>query len=272
MTPNQLGRKRALMRRSILVCSIVLLATSTVAWGGGQSTSVDQSVRATLARTTEASGIPRGSEAVRLRPAQFSMRIDNPYWPMTPGSRWVYTSIEEGSKRRVVLTVKNATKMILGIQARVVAEVVSEDGQVTQATDSWYAQDAQGNIWFLGEETREIEKGKVTSTEGSWQAGVDGAQPGVLVPGRPKPGLKYRQEYFKGTAEDHAEVLSLNERTTVPAGYFSRLLLTKEYTHLEPKNLDYKFFARGVGPVLVLEIGTSGGLTREVLVRFKKAS
>ncbi|HET6748137.1 MAG TPA: hypothetical protein VFL71_02660, partial [Actinomycetes bacterium] len=132
----------------------------------------------------------------------------------------------------------------------------------------WYAQDDKGNIWYLGEDTKEYENGKVSSTEGSWEAGVDGAQPGILLPASPQPGLSYRQEYYKGEAEDAAQVLSVDKQAKVPFGAFKDVLQTKDFTPLQPEILEHKYYAQGVGPVLV--IGVKGGASREELVRFER--
>jgi hypothetical protein len=138
---------------------------------------------------------------------------------------------------------------------------------VKEDTYDWYAQDGDGNIWYLGEDTKEFGDGKV-STEGSWEAGVDGAQPGILLPADPAPGLTYRQEYAKGEAEDAAEVLSVTAVAKVPFGVFRNTLQTRDFTPLEPKLLEHKFYARGVGPVLAVTV--KGGSGREELVRFEK--
>ena len=146
--------------------------------------------------------------------------IDHPYWPMGPGSKWVYRETDgKGGIQKVVVTVTDQVKSILGIQATVVHDVVSEDGEVTEDTYDWYAQDRWGTIWYLGEDTTEYEDGK-TSTAGSWEAGVDGAQAGVILPGEPEVGLAYRQEYYAGEAEDAGEILSLDEQAQVPFGAF----------------------------------------------------
>jgi hypothetical protein len=208
------------------------------------------------------SDLPEGSQTVRLDPAEFSSEIDNPWWPMRPGSKWVY---REGPQQ-VVVTVLDSTRDVNGIEARVVHDVVTEDGDVVEDTYDWYAQDDDGNIWYLGEDTKEFENGKVVSTEGSWEAGVDGAQGGILVPAEPRVGMRYRQEYLEGEAEDAAEVLSLDERARVPFGSFDGLLKTKDYTPLEPALLEHKYYARDVGPVLAVTV--RGGSGREELIRF----
>jgi hypothetical protein len=142
--------------------------------------------------------------------------------------------------------------------------VSTADGAVVEDTRDWYAQDADGNVWYLGEETAEYENGQVVSTEGSWEAGVDGAQPGILLPGDPEPGLAYRQEYLADEAEDEAVVLSVDERVEVGLGAWTGVLLTRDTTRLEPDVAELKFYAPGVGPVLALQI--SGGQGREELV------
>jgi hypothetical protein len=187
---------------------------------------------------------------------------------MQPGTAWVYGERDlEGSRQRVVVTVTEQTKEISGIRARVVHDVVTEDGAVLEDTYDWYAQDKDGNLWYLGESTKEYKDGKVASTAGSWQAGVDGAEPGIILPAKPSVGMAYRQEYYQGEAEDSAEVLSLDEWTEVPAGAYEHLLMTKELTALEPDVLEHKFYARGVGPVLALSV--SAGTGREELVELK---
>jgi hypothetical protein len=125
-------------------------------------------------------------------------------------------------------------------------------------------------VWYLGENTKEYENGKVVSTAGSWEAGVDGAQPGVVMPVARQVGLSYRQEYYAGEAEDNAQILSLTEQAQVPFGHFRDVVLTKETTPLEPRVLEYKLYAMGIG--VVLAISVSGGSDREELVRFAPPS
>jgi hypothetical protein len=249
------------VRRPVLALVIViLLATSTVAFPAVR--------RTVVGHPAAAAQLPIGGEPVYLDPAEFTTRIDHPYWPMRLGSRWVYRQTDADGSRRVEVTVTNRTRTVMGIQARVVHDVSTEDGEVTEDTYDWYAQDADGNVWYLGEDTRQLEDGKVTSTEGSWQAGVDGAQPGILLPARPRPGMAYRQEYAPG-ARDAAAVLTLHQRAKVPSGLFDHVLVTKEFTPLEPKLLKHDFFALGVGPVLSLTV--AGGSDREELLSFQPA-
>ena len=146
-------------------------------------------------------------------------------------------------------------------------DIVTEGDEVIEDTLDWYAQDKWGNVWYLGEDTKEFENGKVVSTEGSWEAGVDGAEAGVVVPASPEAGMAYRQEYYEGEAEDVGEILSLDERVEVPFGAFDDVVMTKDTTPLEPDVLEHKFYARGVGPVLVIALSGGGG--REELISFE---
>jgi hypothetical protein len=201
---------------------------------------------------TSASQLPQGSEPVQLDPTDFSTEIDNPYWPMTPGSRWVY---REG-KARVVVTVTDRTKEIAnGVTARVVHDVVSEGGDPVEVTDDWYAQDSEGNIWYLGEDTAEYENGKVASREGSFEAGVDGAQAGIIMPADPQVGQSYRQEYYKGEAEDSGKILAHDASAKVPFGSFEGCVETEDLNPLaKPRQIEHKFYAEGVGPVLTIDV------------------
>jgi hypothetical protein len=211
------------------------------------------------------SALPVGAEEVELDPAEFTTDIDNPWWPMRPGTTWIYRETDaEGNEQRVVVTVTGETRRVMGIEARVVHDIVTENGETVEDTYDWYAQDQDGNVWYLGEDTKEYEGGEVVSTEGSWEAGVGGAQAGIAMPGEPEVGLKYRQEHDAGEAEDAAQVLSLDERAEAPAGSWEGVLMTKDFTPLHPEILEYKFYAQGIGPVVVL--GVSGGIGREELV------
>jgi hypothetical protein len=217
--------------------------------------------------------LPQGAEPVELDPKSFTTRIDNPYWPMDPGTRWTYRETDqEGAELKVVVTVSDRTKEIAnGVTARVVRDTVTEDGEIVEDTFDWYAQDKEGNIWYLGENTAEFENGKLVTKEGSFEAGVDGALPGIIMPADPRDGMQYRQEYYKGEAEDNGEILSTDEMVQVPFGQYGKALLTKDTITIEPNVLEYKLYARGVGPVLTL--GVSGGPgSREELINIDTAS
>ena len=211
--------------------------------------------------------LPQGGDPVTLGPADFVGTIDNPYLPLAPGAKWLYRETNpDGLKQTVNVIVLKKTKQILGITATTVHDAVSARGQLVEDTIDWYAQDVCGNVWYLGEDTKEYENGVVVSTAGSWEAGVNGAQPGVIMPADPQVGSSYRQEFLAGEAEDAATNLSLDEQAEVPFGHFTDVLLVKEYTPLSPDKLEYKLYAQGIGPVLILAV--SGGSDREELIRF----
>src|SRR4051812_15989828 len=196
------------MRRASAPMAIACLA---LAAGCGSSGSPDK---------PKAGSLPHGSERVKLDPPSFSTRVDNPWMPLAPGSVWVY---REGKATNRV-TVLSRTKLIEGIHARVVHDVVSEKGKLVEDTFDWHAQDKDGNVWYLGEDTKEYSGHGPPSTQGSWQAGVKGAEAGVVMPAHPQAGQAFRQEYLKGEAEDNARVLSTDEKTQVPLGFYKPTL------------------------------------------------
>jgi hypothetical protein len=221
----------------------------------------------TVAPTTSASQpppesiqLPQGAESFALDPTDFTTNIDNPYWPMQPGTRWTYREMDtDGTELQgVVVVTTQTTTMANGITARVVRDTLTRGGEIIEDTIDWYAQDSAGNVWYVGEDTAEFEGGAVASTAGSWQAGVDGALPGVIVPADPQPGLAYRQEYYAGQAEDNGAVVSLDETADVPYGHFDTLMMTADTSGLEPNVLEHKFYAKGVGPILTIDVGTAG--------------
>ena len=218
-------------------------------------------------QSAPAETLPQGSDEVKLDPADFTTTIDNPYWPMIPGTQWTFREFDAaGDELTVVVTVTTETKVIAnGITARVVRDTVSRGDEIVEDTVDWYAQDSAGAIWYLGEDTAEFENGEIVSTHGSFEAGVDGALPGIVIPADPQPGMQYRQEYYKGEAEDNGEIFSLTEMADVPFGHFEDVLLTRDTITIEPTILQYKFYARGVGPVLVLDISGGAGAREELL-------
>jgi len=242
------------MLRPIAVAAAVLLLA---ACGGGSKSS-----------SSSSSTLPQGTTPMKLDPADFTTNIDNPYWPMRPGSHWVYRETENGETQRVDVTVLDKTKVLAGITARVVHDQVTRKGQVLENTFDWYAQDSHGNLWYLGEDTAEYENGKLKTKEGTWSAGVDGAEPGVVVPASPKQGMRYREEYYAGHAEDGAEVLSAHSQVQVPYGRFRNAVLTRNFSAIEPTVEEMKLYAKGVGPVM--ELLVSGGAGRTELLSFSR--
>jgi len=221
---------------------------------------------------SSAGTLPQGDDPVTLDPANFSTTVDNPYWPMTPGTRWTYRETgPDGDELTVVVVVTFETRKIAnGITARVVRDTVYRGEAIVEDTFDWYAQDQDGAIWYLGEETAEFENGVVTSTSGSFEAGVDGALPGIAIPGDPQPGMTYRQEYYQGEAEDNGEVLAIDEMVEVATGHYDGVLMTRDTITLDPDVEEHKFYAPGVGLVLTLDI--SGGSGREELIRIDTVS
>ena len=221
--------------------------------------------------SSTSSGFPRGSDPVNLDPADFSANIDNPRWPMTIGSRWVYRVVDtaDGSVRWDVIRVTNRTKrMADGIEARVVSDIVRDHGKPTEVTKDWYAQDSNGNVWYFGENTVEYRHG-MPSDNGTWEAGVDGNMPGLALPAEPKVGMSYREEYAKGIAEDQSRVLALDEQAQVPAGHYKDALMTEDFSPIEPDVSEIKFYAKGSGQA-VLAVDVSGGSDMEQLVKYRR--
>jgi hypothetical protein len=213
--------------------------------------------------------LPQGSDTVTIDPAKFTTTIDNPYFPMTPGDVRTYRETDdEGKNATVVVTVTEETKVIDGVTTREVHDLLTDGGEVAEDTLDWYAQDDEGNIWYFGEATTEYGADGEASTEGSWQAGIDGGQPGIVVLADPQPGQQYREEYLAEHAEDNARVLSIDEMADVPFGSFDHLLMTRNASPIEPDVLEYKWYAKGVGPIR--EESVSGGTDKTVLISYQK--
>jgi len=185
---------------------------------------------------------------ISFDPNNFVKKIDNPYFPLIPGTTFIYKGQTDGTPTRDIMTVTDQTKELLGVTTTVVRDRVYEEGILTEDTFDYYAQDKQGNVWYFGEDTKELdEKGNVTSTEGSWLAGVDGAEPGIIMLAKSHKGDQYQQEFAKGVAEDMAQVLGFKDSLCVRYGCFKHVLVTKEWTPLEPGVVENKYYAKGVG-------------------------
>lgn len=203
--------------------------------------------------------------APAIDPAVFTTTIDNPYLPLAPGTVHTYEGTTDEGLERIVVEVTRETKTVMGVRCIVVRDTVTIAGELVEDTYDWYAQHRDGTVWYFGEKTAEYENGVVVNTDGAWEAGVDGAQPGVVMPAKPRVGETYRQEYYRGEAEDMADVLSVTEQAVVPAGSYSEVVMTRDYTPLSPELEEHKYYARGVG--FVLEVATKGGSDRIGLVR-----
>jgi hypothetical protein len=207
--------------------------------------------------------------ALALPPSGFKAHVDNPWFPLRPGTVYVYNGVKDGRAARDVVTVTHRVATIDSAPCVVVRDRLYLDGVLEERTLDWYSQDRRGNVWYFGESTAELDRrGHVTSTEGTWRAGHDGALPGIYMPDHPHAGRTGRQEFYRGHAEDHFEVLSLHANVRVPYTSTRNALLTKEWTPLEPGVLDHKLYVRGVGTVL--EQTVKGGDERLELVSVRR--
>ena len=208
-----------------------------------------------------------------VSPALFVKEITNPYFPLAPGTlfKYINTIVEGGrvSVEHITVTVTHDTKNILGVECTVVHDEVITHGTITEDTYDWYAQDKRGNVWYFGEDTKKFSHGQVDSS-GSFEAGVNGALPGISMLAHPASfiGTSYYQEYYKGEAEDQATVFATNSTAAVVYGTFTNCLVTKEFTKLEPGVLEYKYYSPGVGQVLT--VLNKGGEEREELISITK--
>jgi hypothetical protein len=235
-------------RHTIFLCTALVAATgSAVAFGASQH---------------------RDSQATP-RASGFTARVDNPWFPLRPGTRYVYIGVKDGQPSRDVVTVTHRVRTIAGAPCAVVLDRLYVRGRLRERTTDWYSQDSHGTVWYFGEDTAELDRqGRVTSTSGSWQAGVNGARQGIFMPARPRLGQSFRQEYYKGQAEDHFKVIGLFKAVTAPGA--KSALLTKEWTPLEPSVIDHKLYVRGIGNVL--EQTQKGGNERNELVSLTRGA
>ncbi len=253
--------------RSVLAITAVVASSVVVGCSSPATTT------APLASTAERTGATTGTHQLSgqpvidpgdgrdyrpvLDPKNFVDVIDNPYLPFPAGASWRYEGTADGEAEIIEVTVTGERKEIMGISAVVVRDTVSVVGAVVEDTYDWYAQDAQGNVWYLGEDVKDFENGQVVSTAGSWEAGVDGALPGIVMPGVPAPGDPYRQEYYAGEAEDMMQILEVGSSLTAGGRVYDDVVRTRDWSPLEPDVVEEKAYARGVGKIV--ERKTIGG-------------
>ncbi len=186
-----------------------------------------------------------------IDPTNFVAKIDNPYFPLTPGTTKIFEGKTDAGFEHEQMQVTFDTKVIMGVTCIAVKDTVTLAGKLEEVTTDWYAQDKQGNVWYFGEDSKAYKNGKVVSTKGSWTAGVNSAYPGYVMKAQPTANETYRQEYQKGEAEDWATILNLNENATVPQGSYKNVRMTKEWSALEnPPIFEYKYYAKGVGQIM----------------------
>jgi len=213
-------------------------------------------------------GTPQPVATSSAGASSWASEVTNPWYPLKPGMLLVYKGSEDGEKLREVLTVTTKRKNIQGVETTSVNDLMYKNGELVERTTDWYAQDSKGNVWYFGEDTAELEDGRVTSTEGSWQAGQDGARAGIFMPARPKIGQSFQQEYYKGHAEDRFKIVSLSKKVKTPAASSRKAMLTIETTRLEPGVVDHKYFIKGIGTVI--EETVKGGSEKLVLQSVKR--
>ena len=212
---------------------------------------------------TGSSGAPARAA---IDPSKFVRHV-NPFFPLKPGTLLVYRGIKDGQLQTDRVFVTYRQRVIQGVHATVVRDIARHRGRLLEKTIDWYGQDKQGNVWYLGENTKAYHNGHV-STEGTWRAGVNGARPGIIMEANPLPPDAYRQEFYKGHAEDQAWVLARGGHVRVPLGRLSHKLATLEWTPLEPKVVDKKVYARGYG--IAREVSLTGPKETALLVRVKR--
>ena len=218
--------------------------------------------RLALLLAAAAIAVPGGASATR---PHFTARVDNPWFPLTPGTVYRYRGVKDGNASRETMTVTRRVAIIDGAPCVVVDDRLWERGRLEERTTDFYSQDAAGNVWYFGERTAELDRaGHVTSTSGTWRAGRDGARAGIFMFAHPRIGLTAKQESYAGEAEDHFGVVAFHVHVDVPWGTSVNAMLTKEWTPLEPGVLDHKYYVRGVGTVL--EQTVKGGVERNQLI------
>lgn len=191
----------------------------------------------------------QGPYAPKIDPANFVRSIDNRYQPFKPGTKFHFTGAKDGRPQTDDEVVLHRTLLIIGVRSTIVRDTVSERGHPIERTLDYYAQDKQGNVWYMGEDAYEKHNGRFVKASDSWRSGVGSGKPGIIMPAHPRPGDRYRQEYFPpGKALDKAHVLQLNGRLTVPLGTFKHLLVTSEFSPAEPQT-EKKYYAPGVGEI-----------------------
>ncbi len=216
--------------------------------GSTNSTSASTSTASTSGSASASSLAPiHGKYSPSIDPANFTSTIDNRYWPLKPGTGYHYKGVRGTTPQRDDEIVTHRKKQILGIPSTVVRDTVSEHGSPVERTFDYYAQDRQGNVWYMGELSLEKQHGQMVKASDSWLSGVNGGQPGIIMPGNPQPGDKYRQEYYPpGKALDEATVLKTDGAVKVPNGSYKHVLVTSEYSPLEPQT-EQKYYVPGLG-------------------------
>lgn len=202
---------------------------------------------------------PSGPAYEPVIPATWASTVSNPYFSLVPGTRAVFLSATAVAAESTVVEVQSETRVVNGVTATVVKDQVFENGVLAEDTEDWFAQDSDGNVWYLGEYSQEIENGQVVSTEGSWEWGVDGALPGIIMWADPSAhiGESYRQEFYEDEAEDWGKVVALDQTVVVPYDTLTGCVQIEEWNDLDGDPHENKYYAPSVG--VVLEVDGGGG-------------
>jgi hypothetical protein len=231
-------------KRASCLTAVALLALLVIGFGTSQARPAQRT-----AKPKEPSWALHGPYSPSLEPANFVTTIDNRYFPLKPGTAFHYKGFKDAASQTDDMVVTQQKKQIIGIACTVVRDTVSQGGKPIERTFDWYAQDKQGNVWYMGEDAFELKNGRFVRADDSWKSGVNGAKPGIIMRGNPRPGDVYRQEYYpRGAAMDQARVLGAATRVKVPQGTYRRALATVEWSPIEPQ-LEKKYYAAGVGEI-----------------------
>ncbi|MEW6401982.1 MAG: hypothetical protein AB1649_09290 [Chloroflexota bacterium] len=205
-----------------------------------------------------------------LTTADFVDVVDNPYYPLIPGTKWVYEAqFKDGTVERNEVEVLTDTRLVNGVTATVVHDIIFVEGEIAEETYDWYAQDKEGNVWYLGEDVDNYEGGVLSNHAGSWEWGVDGALPGVIMWADPSAhrNEEYFQEFYAGKAEDKGQVLSVAEEVSIPFGSFQNVLRTRDFSAIDPNLNENKFYASGIGMIKEIDLATGEEV---VLIEFNQ--
>ena len=235
--------------RGVTTAAVVVIAVTVVGCGGEDAKTTDTAADPSSPARPVIDPGDGGEYSPDLDPADFVDVIDNPYLPFRPGMKWVYDGESDGETERIEVVVTGERRDIQGISATVVRDTVHVASELVEDTYDWFAQDKDGNVWYLGEDSTAYEEDGTTSKEGSWEYGVDGALPGIVMLADPSPGDSYRQEYYPNEAEDLGEVLRVDETKTIGLGEYTDVVVTEDWNPLDPETIENKYYAPGVGKI-----------------------
>jgi hypothetical protein len=255
---------RRAIRRPV---SVVALLGVTVAAGCGSGGDA-KPAKSGGQTTAPAATVPATSTYnPKIDPAKLDAHITNPYFVLTPGTTVLMKGLKDGVPQIHTTHITRRTRTIMGVECQVVKDVVTSNGKTVEIAYDWYAQDDKGNVWYFGESTSDYENGVVTSTKGSWEAGVDNAKPGIVMPAHPKPGPTFYQEYRPGIAEDKGQVLKARQTVRTRAGTFRNAVVIRDTNPLDPTLVQHKWYVPGVGVVKSIRTGSSHTETSELVKR-----